>query len=525
MVVFAYDLADFTRFYDSLDVGYRGVVSMTGLDGVVRVRSGSTRYFGADVSRSAVFQRILRERQGVYESDSAVDGTARVGYFVTSDRLPLVFLVAYDRAGVLAEGAWNETVMWAGCALLVLLVMAVAVALHREFGRRDRQRKADLDRVVEQRNGALLDAVRSIPGLIVAVASADGRIISSNIATRNQAHDGGGAGRREALIRRAASSEKKLFPLHEVDRFSSAACGECEVIWSVAEIATPPGQHPGAPESNADRFIVLGLDNTEQRQQENKITHMSKLASLGEVATGMAHELNQPLNVIRMAAENALRREETGGDSATYIRSKLNRIVAQTDRAAKIIDHMRIFGRKGDPAAEASHDPWAAVEGALNTLGEQMRVSGIVVTTRGAAGGCRVDCDQALVEQVILNLLLNARDAVEDYRRGCQSDDCRGRIEVSMDLDMGRAAAPRVRLNVSDNGGGVPQDVLPRLFEPFFTTKPVGKGTGLGLSVSYGIIRELGGELSAVNIEGGARFVIDLPCVPAGVSTDAMPAS
>ena len=94
-----------------------------------------------------------------------------------------------------------------------------------------------------------------------------------------------------------------------------------------------------------------------------------------------------------------------------------------------------------------------------------------------------------------------------------------------MDLDMGRAAAPRVRLNVSDNGGGVPQDVLPRLFEPFFTTKPVGKGTGLGLSVSYGIIRELGGELSAVNIEGGARFVIDLPCVPAGVSTDAMPAS
>ncbi len=524
MVVFSYDLTDFTRFYDGLDVGRHGIVAMTGFDGVVRVRSGSTEFFGTDVSAGQTFQFMLRERQGLYAVQSAVDGISRVGYFTASDRVPFFFLVAYDRAGVLAAGARSETHLWAGCGLLVLLVATAAAGIYRELGQRERLRQAELHRSIERRNSAFLDAVRSIPGLAVGVAAGDGRILSSNIdqaagtiAGSRGSSDAELLFRLEDLTARMAGGSAGSFPLRAVDRFTDAAGGEREVIWAAAEIAdagAPPEGYAGG-----GRFIVLGLDYTEQRRQESKVIHMSKLATLGEVATGMAHELNQPLNVIRMAAENALSRPGVDAETAAYVRAKLERIVAQVERAAKLIDHMRIFGRRG-AASDATHDPWAAVDGALNILGEQMRVAAIAVTVHGAPGLCLIDCDQTLIEQVIVNLLLNARDAIEDRRGRTPGGTAVGRIEVSIDILVQSEASGRVKLAVSDNGSGIPKDVLPRLFEPFLTTKPAGKGTGLGLSVSYGIVRDLGGTLSAVNIGEGACFEIELPCVltrePAG---------
>ena len=524
MVVFSYDLADFTRFYDSLDVGRRGIVAMTGLDGFVRVHSGSTEFFGADVSASQTFQSMLRERQSSYAVQSDVDGIARVGYFAASDRVPFIFLVAYDRAGILAEGARSETHLWAGCGLLVLLIAGAVAGTYHVIGQRERLRQVELYRLIERRNGALLDAVRSIPGLAVGVAAGDGRILSSNIdqvagtiAGSRGSLDAEFLFRLEDLTARIASGSAGSFPLRAVDRFADAAGGEREVIWAAAEIADAgalPERYAGV-----GRFIVLGLDYTEQRRQESKVIHMSKLATLGEVATGMAHELNQPLNVIRMAAENALGRPGSDAETAAYVRAKLERIVAQVERAAKLIDHMRIFGRRG-AASDATHDPLAAVDGALKILGEQMRVAAIAVTVRGTPGLCLIHCDQALIEQVILNLLLNARDAIEDRRRRTPGGTVAGRIEVSIDILVQSEASGRVKLAVSDNGGGIPKDILPRLFEPFFTTKPAGKGTGLGLSVSYGIVRDLGGTLSVVNIGEGACFEIELPCVltrePAG---------
>lgn len=523
MVVFSYDLADFTRFYDRLEVGSRGVVAMTGLDGFVRVRSGSTEFYGADVSQSQTFQRIWREREGRYYATSAVDRVPRVGYFTTSGAIPFIFLVAYDRDAVLAAGARGESLMWGGCALLVLLLAVGAARLHREFQLRELRRREELHRLVEQRNGALLDAVRSIPGLVMAVATSAGTVVSCNIGGESQPiprissggtladpHTAAISTRLRAVVARMGQSVEGSFPLHVVDRFVDETGLECEVIWAAARLVTAPGAAQFAEPGGGDGFIVLGLDNTEQRRQESQIIHMSKLATLGEVATGMAHELNQPLNVIRMAAENALDRTAIDTETAAYVRSKLERIVLQVERAAKIIDHMRIFGRRD--ASVATHDPWSAVEGALSILGEQMRIGGIAVSLRGAPGLCDVGCDQALLEQVIVNLLLNARDAIVDRRARDPAGPDRGRIEISLQVRADRAGAVRALLGVSDNGGGIPEPVLPRLFEPFFTTKPAGKGTGLGLSVSYGIVRELGGRLSAVNAAEGARFEIDVPC-------------
>ena len=524
MVVFSYDLTDFTRFYDRLEVGSRGVVSMTGLDGFVRVRSGSTEFYGADVSQGQTFQRMRLEREGRYDATSTIDRVPRVGYFTTSEAIPFVFLVAYDRDAILNDGTRGEALMWASCVFLVLLLTAGAARLYREFLLREYRRRNEFQRLVEQRNSALLDAVRSIPGLVMAVARPDGTIVSSNVGPQElpvlrPPGDGSAAAssnadisvRLRAVAARMGQSAENRFPLHIVDRFAGKTGLEYEVIWAAARIVTAPRSMQAADPARNEGFIILGLDNTEQRRQESQIIHMSKLATLGEVATGMAHELNQPLNVIRMAAENALGRTAADAETAAYVRSKLERIVTQVERAAKIIDHMRIFGRRS-AGPVAAHDPWSAVEGALNILGEQMRIAGIAVRLRGAAGPCRVGCDQALIEQVIINLLLNARDAIIDRQAHDPAGPGRGWIEISLQTRTGAGGTGRALLSVSDSGGGIPDQVLPRLFEPFFTTKPAGKGTGLGLSVSYGIIRDLGGRLSAVNAEEGARFEIDLPC-------------
>ena len=232
----------------------------------------------------------------------------------------------------------------------------------------------------------------------------------------------------------------------------------------------------------------------------------AKLATLGEMATSVAHELNQPLNVIRMAAGNVLRKLEKGNADPTYLNDKLERIASQTERAAAIIDHMRMFGRKADEKP-IKLDPREAIRGALNLMGEQLRLAEIEVVTN-LSGACRpVLGHQLLMEQVVLNLLTNARDAIQAKAR-----DGEKKIDIAVD----GADDGAVKIMVQDTGGGISKKIIGRIFEPFYTTKEMGKGTGLGLSVSYGIIRDMGGTIEAENADGGARFTITLPIAKTG---------
>ncbi|MFT7675047.1 MAG: PAS domain S-box-containing protein [Gammaproteobacteria bacterium] len=236
----------------------------------------------------------------------------------------------------------------------------------------------------------------------------------------------------------------------------------------------------------------------ERKEAAAQIIQSSKLATLGEMATSVAHELNQPLNVIRMAAGNSRRKLSNGTADPEYLKDKLERIEKQTARAAVIIDHMRMFGREAKEHPEPI-DPRNIVSNALDLMGEQLRLAGIEIVTELAE-----DCPSILghviqLEQVILNLLTNARDAMAE-----NDGEMRVILRVFRD-DKG------VHITSEDTGGGIPEAVLPRIFEPFYTTKEMGKGTGLGLSVSYGIIRDMDGAIRAENIDDGARFTITLP--------------
>jgi PAS domain S-box-containing protein len=238
----------------------------------------------------------------------------------------------------------------------------------------------------------------------------------------------------------------------------------------------------------------------ERKEAAAQIIQASKLATLGEMATSVAHELNQPLNVIRMAAGNSRRKISKGTADLQYLTDKLQRIEEQTARAAAIIDHMRMFGRKAKENPQPI-DPREVVTNALALMGEQLRLAGIEIVTELAQ-----DCPFILghtiqMEQVVLNLLTNARDALAE-----RDGEAKITVRVFED-DKG------VHITSEDTGGGIPEDVLPRIFEPFYTTKEMGKGTGLGLSVSYGIIRDMNGTIIAENIDGGTRFTVTLPSV------------
>lgn len=250
---------------------------------------------------------------------------------------------------------------------------------------------------------------------------------------------------------------------------------------------------------------AVGRDNTEVRRSQQQLTQSAKMATLGEMATGLAHEINQPLNVMRMAIVNVLKRLNNGDVQVDYLIDKLTRIDTQVQRAARVVDHMRVFGRRSE-IEQQPFNPAQAIEGTLALLSEGMRGKGVDlrISETGFEVLVRGYVDQ--LEQVLINLMVNARDALLGKREA--NPDFKPWISLYAERD-----THTVRLWVEDNGGGIDPRLLERIFEPFFTTKPVGVGTGLGLSVSYGIVENMGGRLSVRNSTEGARFCIELPIV------------
>ena len=251
--------------------------------------------------------------------------------------------------------------------------------------------------------------------------------------------------------------------------------------------------------NNQKHLLLMVNDMTETRQMQQQLIQSSKMATLGEMATGIAHEMSQPLNVIRMAVSNILRKVRKDNVDSDFLVNKLDRIEKQVERATEITDHMRIFGHKAEAELQLL-DPLKVVASSLNLIGEELHMSNISVEIN-APESCRSFMGyQVQIEQVLLNLLANSRDALRDV-----SEDGKFIIVSVADNDAG------IKISVEDGGHGIVPNDLPRIFEPFYTTKEVGEGTGLGLSISYGIISDMGGMIEASNTDSGACFTITLP--------------
>ena len=238
----------------------------------------------------------------------------------------------------------------------------------------------------------------------------------------------------------------------------------------------------------------------ELREKQEQLVQAGKLATLGELTTGVAHELNNPLNNIGLFVGNVIDLIELGTadtDKERILR-ELTSAMQQVRKATEIISHLRTFGR----VASVSHEPVEIIQvirRSLSLMQEQLRLRQIEVRIEIPAGEVLVIGNAIQLEQVFINLLTNARDALAAVPRKV--------ITITCDLK-----ADLVEIRVRDTGPGIPAELEQRIFDPFFTTKEVSAGTGLGLSITYGIIKEHRGTILVEKHEGeGAHFFIQLP--------------
>ncbi|MBI4279352.1 MAG: two-component sensor histidine kinase [Armatimonadetes bacterium] len=244
----------------------------------------------------------------------------------------------------------------------------------------------------------------------------------------------------------------------------------------------------------------------ELREKQEQLVQAGKLATLGELTTGVAHELNNPLNNIGLFIGNAIDLIEFSQMDRERILRELRNTMQQVRKATEIISHLRTFGR----AAPVSREPVPinqVIERALSLMQEQLRLRQIRVELDLSCEDPVVIGNPIQMEQVFINLLTNARDALADSPRKVMSIVC------AVDATM-------VDLTFSDTGPGIPEGLEQRIFDPFFTTKQVGQGTGLGLSITYGIINDHGGTIAVAKSRPGegAKFSIQLPRAQGGMA-------
>jgi two-component system C4-dicarboxylate transport sensor histidine kinase DctB len=234
------------------------------------------------------------------------------------------------------------------------------------------------------------------------------------------------------------------------------------------------------------------------RAAQDELVQAAKLAVLGQLAAGITHELAQPLGAMRTLSGNAIEFMKRG--NLATVEQNLGIIARLADQMGRIITPLKTFARKS-PAIPAPADLAHAVGAALFLLDQRLAKADITVINRCEAGRDIAWCDQNRLEQVLINLIRNAADAMADA------------AHRELLIEAGPGEAGHIELSIADSGSGLPENG--QLFEPFFTTKPAGEGLGLGLAISRDIVREFGGDLRAENRpEGGARFILQLPAAP-----------
>src|SRR5438132_901086 len=276
---------------------------------------------------------------------------------------------------------------------------------------------------------------------------------------------------------------------------------ELQTLEALADQAALAFENARLYASARDSLVRLG-------EKQVQLVQAAKMSALGQLVSGVAHELNNPLSVIVGYGQLLLAREVP-----TAVLRPIELMVSQADRMAKIVRNLLLFARQR-PAERTTVNMNEVLEQTLALRINQLTVSGIAVEKKFARGLPPVLADPHQLEQVFLNLLLNAEQAMLEGKTG-------GRIILNTTVSRdGRM----VHAEVIDDGPGIPHDALSHVFEPFFSTKPVGSGTGLGLSVSYGIVEEHGGHLVVESRPGRTVFRLEMPVAQSAAAQRAAPA-
>lgn len=252
-------------------------------------------------------------------------------------------------------------------------------------------------------------------------------------------------------------------------------------------------------------------EEIKKREEKERIAaQQSRLAAIGELATGMAHEITQPLNSITIALGNLEARFKNNSITTEYLAAKFRALNSDIDRVRRVIDHVRTFARGTPDEYTISFLINQCIENALELIGVQLATHNIDVVRNLDDSIPYVYGNPYQYEQVVLNLLSNARDAIEE-RIIAQTEQNILDIIPGKILIQTYKTSNQAVLVVEDNGIGINESIAERIFDPFFTTKPQGKGTGLGLSIAYGIIKKMNGTISMEHNRQVTRFIVEVP--------------
>jgi PAS domain S-box-containing protein len=258
-------------------------------------------------------------------------------------------------------------------------------------------------------------------------------------------------------------------------------------------------------------IMVSTTDITEVVEKETQLIQAGKMTTLGVMAAGMAHEINQPLNVIQVCADFFLKMLKRGAKiDDEDLRTMANDIVANVERASGVIKHVRDFARQSELVHSKVNinDP---IKDVFKVLGHQLKVHDIKVQLDLDSDLPDIMAEHNRLEQVFINLVSNAIDAMDEKSSQPDFQDSPKQLTIKTFLK-----EDRVKVLVSDTGTGMSEEVKNKIIEPFFTTKKVGKGTGLGVSISYGIVKDYGGSIDIESeIDRGTTFKLTFPAVNA----------
>jgi PAS domain S-box-containing protein len=248
--------------------------------------------------------------------------------------------------------------------------------------------------------------------------------------------------------------------------------------------------------------LTIGRDVTDKKRLEAQLIQADRLAAIGTMAAGVAHEVNNPLAYVMLNLDWIARKLSEGPhdpENMAALAEVLREAHRGTQRVASIVRELRTFARAADGESRQRVDLSRVVESAIKIAGHEVRHRAKVTTSFGAVGP--VLANESRLEQVVLNLLLNACHAMPEERASANA------VHIAVRAEPGERAV----LEVCDNGTGIPPEVLPRIFDPFFSTKPRGVGMGLGLSVCHGIVASLGGQITVKSTSEGTIFRVVLP--------------
>ncbi len=239
-----------------------------------------------------------------------------------------------------------------------------------------------------------------------------------------------------------------------------------------------------------DKALSIVRDITDQKKMEYKMIQSERLAALGEMSAGMAHEINQPLNTLSMLFDNILfEAKQDHAVSESYLVSKSEKIFNNILRIKNIIDHVREFSRDRESDMPSLFNINDSIQNAFSMVSEQYKRAGIELKTSFNEDLPLLKGNSYNFERIILNLIINSKDALLE-KKEILKDGFPMYIKITTGYDN-----EKIRIDVDDNGAGIKDEHMNKVLQPFYTTKETGKGTGLGLSIAYGLIRELKGSI------------------------------